>query len=160
VAAVSSVPRGSQIFHRGRDRKVWTIFFDPANLGPVAGGWSNWFPLGGNTFPADAAPAAVSSTERGSQVFVVGSDGKVWTIFFDPANLGPVAGGWSNWFPLGGNTFPVGPIGVVSSVQRGTQLFVLGLDQKVWTIFFDPANLGPVAGGWSNWFPLGDVQFD
>jgi NAD-dependent oxidoreductase involved in siderophore biosynthesis len=45
VAAVSSTPRGTQIFALGEDRRVWTKFFDPQNLGPEDGDWSVWFPL-------------------------------------------------------------------------------------------------------------------
>jgi hypothetical protein len=160
VAAVSSTRRGSQVFALGPDQRVWTTFFDPTKLGPMAGGWSGWFPIGTLVFPAGTPLSVVSSVDRGTQVFAFGKDKRVWTTFFDPTNMGPIAGGWSNWFPLGDNVFPAGRVAVVSSVERGTQIFALGFDQRVWTVFFDPANLGPVAGGWSNWFPVGNGLFD
>ncbi|GEM_PF-3645430 len=159
LAGVSSTQRGSQLFALGPEQQVWSTFFDPANLGPMAGGWSGWFPLGDRTFAPGTPISAVSSVERGTQIFALGEGQRIWTTFFDPANLGPVAGGWSDWFPLGDNVFPPGPVAVVSSVERGTQVFVLGFDQHVWTTFFDPANLGPMASGWSNWFPLGNGTF-
>jgi Astacin (Peptidase family M12A) len=160
ITAITSTPRGTQIFVLGDDGKVWTAFFDPQNLGPMSGGWSNWFPLGTNTFPAGSIVGAVSSTPRGSQIFVVGGDGGVWTTFFDPQNPGPMSGGWSNWFRLGSNTFPLDSIiSVVSSTPHGTQILLLGFDGKVWTTFFDPQNLGPMSGGWANWFPLGANTF-
>ena len=140
----------------GFDNKVWTRFFDPQNTGPPSrAGWSDWFPLGGNVFPPGSELTALTSTQRGSQVFVPGFDGRIWTIFFDPQHPGPVSGGWSGWFPLGNNTFPSdATISAVSSTPRGSQIFVFGSDRQLNSIFFDPQNLGPVSGGWSNWFPL------
>jgi hypothetical protein len=160
VASVSSTPRGTQIFHLGLDNKVWTTFFDPQHLGPMSGGWVPWFPIGAGVFPPGSRIAAVSSTPRGTQIFVQGLDNKIWTTFFDPQNLGPISGGWVQWFPLGDNVFPpASKISAVSSTPRGTQIFVLGFDNKVWTTFFDPQNLGPMSGGWVPWFPMGDNVF-
>jgi hypothetical protein len=155
VAAVSSTPRGTQIFALSEDRRVWTKFFDPQNLAPGEGGWSVWFPLGQGTFPAGSRVTTLSSTPRGTQVVALGEDRRVWTKFFDPQNLGPEEGGWSVWFPLAQGTFlPEAGIAAVSSTPRGTQVVALGEDRRVWTKFFDPQNLGPEDGGWSVWFPL------
>lgn len=161
IAAVSSTPRGTQIFVQGLDNKIWTTFFDPQNLGPVSGGWVQWFPLGDNVFPPASKVSAVSSTPRGTQIFVLGFDNKVWTTFFDPQNRGPMSGGWVPWFPMGDNVFPPhSAVAVVSSTPRGTQVFVPGFDNKVWTRFFDPQNIGPPSrAGWSDWFPLGGNVF-
>ena len=52
-----------------------------------------------------------------------------------------------------GLTLPLGRAAAISSVERGTQIFALGFDGRVWTTFFDSANPGPMAGGWSGWFP-------
>jgi hypothetical protein len=100
VAAVSSTPRGTQIFALSEDRRMWTKFFDPQNHAPGEGGWSVWFPLGQGTFPAGSRVTTLSSTPRGTQIFALGEDRRVWTKFFDPQNPGPEDGGWSVWFPL------------------------------------------------------------
>ena len=112
-------------------------FFDPQNRGPMAVGWSNWFPLGDGLFFRGTPISAVSCVTRGTQIFALGEDCRVWTTFFYLVNLGPMADGWSNWFPLGDGLFFQGtPISAISGVTRGTQVFVLGEDNRVWTAFF------------------------
>ena len=145
----------------GSDNRVWSTFFDPdrPNPDPASGGWAVWFALGANTFPPGTSIGAVSSTPRGTQIFALGSDSRVWSTFFDPdrPNPDPASGGWAVWFALGPNTFPArSPISAISSTPRGTQLFTRGLDNQVWSAFFDPEhrNPDPASGGWSPWFPI------
>ena len=63
----------------------------------------------------------------------------------------PAAGNnWSDWFPLGDNKFPKeAQVSAVSTGVNATSLYVVGLDQAVWSKFF-PAN----DGKWSDWFSL------
>jgi hypothetical protein len=157
VAATSAQTRGVSLFTLGYDEKVWSAFFDP-NLG-----WRLWFDLGPNRFPRPGAVSVVSTRPGGVSLFILGFDGRVWSKFFDPQNLGPAElGGWSPWFPVATpNTFPTpSAVTAMSSRPGGTSLFVVGTDGKVWSAFFNSANLGPAnLGGWQGWFPIGTKTF-
>ena len=158
VTALSTKPGGTSLFVPGSDGQVWTKVFDPQNPSPPSlGGWQPWLPLGPNTFPNSSHITALSAKPGGTSLFVLGSDGQVWTKVFDPQNPGPPSlGGWQPWFPLGPNVFPPGAkISAITTKPSGTSLFILGLDGQVWSKFFDPQNLGPPSlGGWQPWFAL------
>ncbi|HXB69954.1 MAG TPA: beta-L-arabinofuranosidase domain-containing protein [Candidatus Acidoferrales bacterium] len=128
------------------------------DLGWVRGTpYVSWLPA-----PALGAVTALSTKSGGVSLFVLGSDGKVWSTYFDPQSLGPPErGGWQPWFPLGPNVFPAGSgVTVLSTKPGGTSLYVLGLDGQVWSTYFDPQHLGPPErGGWQPWFPLGPNVF-
>src|SRR5262245_36090054 len=108
ITAVSTRPGGVSLFALGDANRVWSAYYDPANLGPPdAGGWNGWFPIGDNVFPAGSTVSAVSSKPGGTSLFLVGLDGQVWSTYWDPDHLGPEPlGGWVPWFPIGGATFP------------------------------------------------------
>jgi hypothetical protein len=44
------------------------------------------------------------SDEGAVSLYVIGSDGKVWSNFW-PVAKGSFA--WNGWFPVGNNTFPI-----------------------------------------------------
>jgi hypothetical protein len=153
ITAVSTKPGGASLFVHGFDGQVWSSYRDPSNLGPASQrGWQGWFPLGPNTFPTPSTISAVSTTEGGVSLFTLGYDGKVWSRFYDPRNLGPAdQGGWQGWFALGDNTFPrPGAVTAISSKPAGVSLFTTGFDSKVWSCYFDP----DAGNRWSSWFPL------
>jgi hypothetical protein len=91
------------LFMPGLDGKVWSAFW-PAKAGSTE--WSDWFPIGKNTFVPGAPVTAVRtrSDEGAVSLFMPGLDGKVWSAFW-PAKAGSTE--WSDWFPIGKNTFPV-----------------------------------------------------
>lgn len=162
VVAISTVPGGVTLFILGDDGLVWSKFFDPNHLGPPEfGGWSDWFPLGTNTFPTGAPIVAVSSTPGGVQIFIHGNDGQIWSKYFDPQHPGPAQNnGWSDWFAMGPKTFGRYKVDAVSSSPRGTQIFIVGDDNQIWSKFFDPDHPGPaINNGWSDWFPMGPKTF-
>ncbi|MBW4662568.1 MAG: hypothetical protein KME15_28320 [Drouetiella hepatica Uher 2000/2452] len=147
VSAISTVPGGISLFVIGLDGQVWSQYFDPRQENPV---WSGWFPLGGQA----SSLSAISTVPGGTSLFVIGLDGRVWSQYFDPRQENPV---WSGWFPLGDNVFPqTSTVSAISTVPGGTSLFVIGLDGRVWSQYFDPRQENPV---WSGWFPLGDNVF-
>jgi hypothetical protein len=138
VTAVSRAPNQLDLFLTGNDGKVYTSWWSPES------GWSgienNWRPLGG-VFPAGAPVTAVSRASNQLDLFVTGSDGKVYTSWWSPES------GWSgiekNWRPLGG-VFPAGaPVTAVSRGQNQLDLFVTGSDGKVYTSWWSPGS------GWS-----------
>ncbi len=151
VTALSTRPGGASLFMVDKDEQVRSRFFpDPTKSGQ----WTDWFPLGSNTFPKEAVITSLSTRPGGTSLFVVDKDGLVWSRFFPDAQKG---GQWSDWFPLGPNTFPVGStISAISTKEGGTSLFIVGKEGQVWSKYFDPSNPGPrELGGWSPWFALG-----
>jgi DUF1680 family protein len=150
VTALSTRPGGTSLFAIGADGQVWSRFFPD----PASGGWSAWFPLGPNVFPAGAEVTALSTAPGGTSLYVLGFDRQVWSRFFPDADH---PGQWSPWFPLGPNVFPAGSrIVALSTVPNGTSLYVLGLDGQIWSRFFPD---GEHPGQWSPWFPLGPNVF-
>ncbi|MGA8055083.1 MAG: hypothetical protein WCA12_14705, partial [Burkholderiales bacterium] len=151
VTALSTRENGTSLYLLGLDGKVWTNFFPAADGSPR---WNGWFPLADNVFPARSTVTALSTVPGGTSLYVLGLDRKVWTNFF-PAADGSAR--WNGWFALADNVFPEGStVTALSTVPGSTSLYVVGLDQKVWSNFF------PAADGvarWEGWFPLGDRKF-
>jgi hypothetical protein len=140
------------LFIGGIDGKVWSNFWP---LG-TTGRWNGWFPIGDNTFPLGTPVSAIRprSGEGAVSLYVVGSDGKVWTNFW-PAGI---TMNWNGWFHLDDNTFPPrSPISVIHprSDEGAVSLYVVGSDGKVWSNFW-PAG---TTTNWNGWFPLGDNIF-
>jgi type II restriction enzyme len=94
VSAVSSLPGAASLFVVGLDGRIWSKFYDPRIADAK---WSDWFPLGDNTFPPTSVVTAISGVPGGVTLFVVGHDRKVWSQYYDPRVENPA---WSGWFPL------------------------------------------------------------
>ena len=151
LAAVSRAPGNLDLFVIGLDNHVWTTYWNEA------GGWnSDWFPLPGQAvFDRDKQQvAAVSRAPGNLDLFVIGLDNHVWTTYWSDA------GGWNaDWFPLPGQAVfdrDKQQVAAVSRAPGNLDLFVIGLDNHVWTTYWNDA------GGWnSDWFPLpGQAVFD
>lgn len=149
VSAVSTVTGGVSLFVVGKDGAVWSAFYDPRAEKPF---WSDWFSLGGGVKPGTSVQA-LSTVEGGTSIFVVGHDGGVWSKYFDPRIANPK---WSDWFSLGGQVRPGSDIAAISTKPDGVSLFVVGLDNSVFTNFFDPQLPGKQ---WSGWVSLGGQVF-
>jgi hypothetical protein len=139
------------VFVVGLDGRIWSKFYDPRIADAK---WSDWFPLGDNTFPPTSVVTAISGVPGGVTLFVIGHDRKVWSQYYDPRVENPA---WSGWFELGGGVSPeTTNVSAVSSLPGAASLFVVGLDGRIWSKFYDPR----IADAkWSDWFPLGDNTF-
>lgn len=145
ITAVSTVDGGVSLFAIGQDDAVWSNFYDPRVANPK---WSGWFSLGAKV-RAGANISAVSAAQGSVSLFVVGMDGAVWSKYFD-ARI-PNAK-WSEWFSLGAKVRVGSNVTAVSTVQGGISLFTVGLDDAVYSAYFDPR----IANAkWSEWFSLG-----
>ncbi len=151
IAAVSRAPGNLDLFVIGFDNHVWTTFWtDQA-------GWNaDWFPLPGNAvFDREHQQlAAVSRAPGNLDVFVIGLDNHVWTTFWtDQA-------GWNaDFFPVPGQAVfdrEKQQLAAVSRAPGNLDLFVIGLDNHVWTTFWTEQ------AGWNaDFFPVpGQAVFD
>lgn len=142
------------LFLVGHDGRVWSAYWphdDTAN-------WSNWFPVGDNTFPLGSTVTAVKTrgdVDGAVSLFVTGHNGRIWSAYWPEAGTS----NWSGWFAVGENTFPVGAtVAAVRTRRRlegSVSLFVTRQDGRVWSAYWPDA---PTAN-WSAWFPLGDNTF-
>jgi peptidoglycan/xylan/chitin deacetylase (PgdA/CDA1 family) len=115
---------------RGTDGALWLRMNN-------AGTWGPWRSLGG---VLSAAPAVVGDLAGRTDVFVRGSDRRLYTRTL------PFGGSWSPWVDLGGG-LASGPA-AVSFGSGALDVFVAGLDHAVW-------HKSRSAAGWSAWRSLG-----
>nr|WSY57072.1 hypothetical protein OG999_47670 [Streptomyces sp. NBC_00886] len=151
LAVVSRFPGQLDVFVIGLDNRVWTTFWNEGT------GWNaDFFPLpGGAVFDRENQRlAAVSRFPGQLDVFVIGFDNRVWTTFWNERT------GWNpDFFPLpGGAVFDheKQELAVVSRFPGQLDVFVIGLDNRVWTTFWNEGT------GWNaDFFPLpGGAVFD
>lgn len=105
-------------------------------------------------FKTHKAPSALSPSPGATQLYAVGTDGHVWTDLYPVANR---PGQWSRWLLLGVNVFPAqATVTALSTGQGATNLYVSGLDDKVWSNSLTSAG---VSGQWNGWSPIGANVF-
>ena len=155
VTALSRYPDQIDLFVVGHDGGIYSTWWNPHGWAPN----DHWFRIGGPgnfTVPPQSVVTAIAREPHQIDLFVVGHDGAVYSTWWNPAD------GWElnhNWFRIGAPidfTVPTGS--VVSAVSRypdHMDLFVVGHDGGVHTIWWNPAN------GWEtnhNWFRIGGAS--
>jgi hypothetical protein len=115
-----------------------------------ADGWApEWFHITTeNIFDhATQKVTAISSFESEIELYVVGSDDRVWVTFWS------VVQGWQNWHHVPGNSGFDHTKQLVSAVARmagSIDLFMIGVDGNVWSTARSEEN------GWlGSWFKVG-----
>ncbi|MEU5128468.1 hypothetical protein AB0G96_20340, partial [Streptomyces mobaraensis] len=147
VAAVARTSGHLDVFWVGTDGKIWSNWWDQ-----IAGnGWYDHgaFPIAAS-FPVPAAPgtgvAAVARTSGHLDVFWVGSDGKVWSAWWDQS----AGNGWYDHgvFPIAAQwPVPAVPGSGVTAVARTSghlDVFWAGANGKVWSAWWDQS----AGNGW------------
>jgi peptidoglycan/xylan/chitin deacetylase (PgdA/CDA1 family) len=115
---------------RGTDGALWLRMSSQ-------GTWGGWQRLGG---VLSAAPSVVGHADGRIDVFVRGSDDRLW------ARTLPFGGSWSGWIDLGGR-LSSGP-SAASGASGRVDVYVAGTDHAVW-------RRTRSAGAWSGWRSLG-----
>jgi hypothetical protein len=141
----SVVARGEEhldIFIIGLDGQVWTIWWDQN------GQWGNWYPIRGLIVSQGKAVAVAARNDDHLDLFVIGDDGRVYSTSWDRDG-----NRWADWFPVKGTSYwptfgSQQPIRVVARSEDNLDLFVVGLDGKVWTIWWTSRE------GWGSWYPI------
>ena len=125
---------------RGSDGAVWHMWQTAVN-----NGWTSWTSLGS---PAgvhlDGSPVFARNPNGRLQVFVLSTDGSLWSIL--QAASGSNA--WSKWQSLGKppSTTLTDSATVAASADGRLEVFVQGADQALWHAWQTQPN-----GFWSSW---------
>lgn len=94
-AAVHAVSRASNkldVFVTGTDGGTYTAAWEPA----FTDGWHGWWRLNSGRATLGAPITAVSRSAHKLDVFVVGTDSRLYTAAWTPTS-----GGWQGWWPMG-----------------------------------------------------------
>ena len=107
--------------------------------------WEGWWGLLGGRAAPGAQVTVVSRRQDFLDVFVVGTDGGVWTCAWTPAS------GWQGWWRIGSATFPQGAM--VTAVSRShdkLDIFATDTAGRVLTAAWEPG----FSDGWHGWWHL------
>jgi len=142
VTAVSRRPGYLDVFTVGTDGRVWTAAYDPSNF------WKGWWPIGTLRAPVGSYVGAVSRSLDKLDIFVTDNSGRVMSAAWEPA----FADGWHGWWHIrGGMAAPGAPVTAVSRSSNKLDIFVTGVDCRVYTAAWEPA----FADGWHGWWRIG-----
>jgi CubicO group peptidase (beta-lactamase class C family) len=144
VTAVSRDPGKLDAFVVGTDSRIYTAAWE---VGRAVERWRGWWSIQNGEAPLGSRVTAVSRSPAKLDVFVVGTDGFVYTAAWDAA----VAGGWRGWWRIGNLVAKPGtPVAAVARDPNKLDVFVAGSDGKTYTAAWDAA----VAGGWRGWWNI------
>ncbi len=133
-ALVSTRSRELNLFVRGADNKLWTrARFD-------TGVWGSWLQPVGSDGTLKSSPRVTSRGPGRIDVFVIGTDDRVYQRFLD--------GQWNgSWIPLDEPDGAVGLVGDPATVALDVNhvyLFARGTDNRLWARYW-------TGSAWSTW---------
>ncbi|HTS29022.1 MAG TPA: hypothetical protein VMH81_24290 [Bryobacteraceae bacterium] len=140
ISVVARYPEHLDVFDVASDGRTMSVWWDAGT------GWRAWFPLKGGLASGGGTGSPITAVARYSghlDLFTVGTDGRVYSAFWD------VAGGWSDWFAIG--TLICRPGSTVNAVARYNDhldLFTTAADGRVMSTWWDART------GWANWFQV------
>jgi hypothetical protein len=103
--------------------------------------WHPWFNVSGGRAALGSPITAVARNPNHLDLFVTGTDGGIYSTWWD------AAGGWANWFNVSGGKAALGSrIEVVARNPNHLDLFATGTDGGIYSTWWD------ASGGWANWF--------
>ena len=143
VTAVSRSPDKLDAFVTGTGGRVWTAAWEPS----FTDWWHGWWPLNGGVAAPGAPVTVVSRGPDKLDVFVVGTDGRVWTAAWEPS----FTDWWHGWWPIGDIRVPQGSaVHAVSRSPDKLDIFATDVNGTIWTAAWEPS----FTDGWHGWWPL------
>ncbi len=141
VHCVSRAPDKLDVFVTGTDNRVYTAAWEPA----FTDWWRGWWQVNGGAAAPGAHVTAVSRSRDKLDVFVVGTDGGVYTAAWEPA-----FGGWRGWWRIGAARLPAGaPIHVVSRGPDKLDIFATDVNGNVISAAWEPG-----FASWRGWWHI------
>jgi hypothetical protein len=131
------------VFVIGTDTNVYTAAWEPANTD----WWHGWWKLRNGIGAAGGHVTVVSRAPDKLDVFVVGTDRRVWTAAWQPS----FTDWWHGWWPIGNIKVPPGsPIHAVSRSTDKLDIFVTDENGIVQTAAWEPS----FTDGWHGWWQI------
>lgn len=146
-AAVTAVSRSTDkldIFACANGGETMTAAWEPT----FSDGWHGWWQINGGIGRPGAPIHVVSRSPNKLDVFVMGTDGFIYTAAWEPA----FSDGWHGWWRLNGGRATLG--GAVTAVSRSRDkldAFVIGTDSRIYTAAWESA----FTDWWHGWWPMG-----
>lgn len=146
VAVVARDANKLDVFVAGNDGKTYSAAWD-ANV--ANGQWRGWWNILTGAIPAGGTITAVSRHPQKLDIFLVSTDGGIYTAAWD-ANV--ANGQWRGWWRiLNGVAAPGSPVAVVARDPNKLDVFVIGTDNGIYTAAWD-ANVAQ--GQWRGWWRI------
>ncbi|MCS3867778.1 hypothetical protein J3D55_000694 [Chryseobacterium ginsenosidimutans] len=150
ITAVGNFESGQvEILVIGLDGRVWNskalVQLMTNTNGMKYGEFNGWIPVLDGVFVQGTKVAGASRSANMIDIFCLGTDGQVWTAAKGPQTKNV----WAGWWPIGGlQGIPGTALSVVSRSAGILDVFVVGLDGRVYSTSYDPSS----SGKWINWF--------
>jgi hypothetical protein len=142
VTCVSRAPEKLDAFVAGTDGRIYTAAWEPI----FSDGWRGWWPIRDAVATAGAHVGCVSRSRDKLDLFVVGTDGRARTAFWNPTSSG-----WQGWSAIGTRTFPQrAPIHAVSRSADKMDIFATDSSGKIVSAAWEPA----FTDGFHGWFEI------
>ena len=147
VGVVSRSADKVDIFVTDQNSVIWTAAWEPA----FPDWWHGWWELNGGRAAPGAPVHGVSRSTDKLDVFVIGTDSRVYTAAWEPA----FTDWWHGWWQLnGGVAAPGAHVTVVSRSTDKLDVFVVGTDGRVYTAAWEPG----FTDWWHGWWPIGNIR--
>src|SRR5918998_430950 len=112
-------------------------------------GWAGWFNVSGGRAALGSPITAVARNPNHLDLFVVGTDGGIYSTWWDAAS------GWAGWFQVSGGRAALGsPVTAIARNPNHLDLFVTGTDGRIYSTWWDAAS------GWAGWFNVSGGRAD
>lgn len=145
VAAVARDPHKLDIFVAGKDGKTYTAAWDQ-NV--ASGQWRGWWNILTGAIPAGGAITAVSRDANKLDIFLVSTDGGVYTAAWDQ-NVANAQ--WRGWWRIGDVTSkPGAPVAALARDNHKLDIFVAANDGKTYTAAWEQNVSNAQWRGWWN----------
>ena len=143
VSAVSRSADKIDLFVTDSAGRVMSAAWEPA----FSDGWHGWWHIrGGMAAPGATVAAAVRSADK-LDIFVVGTDGYVYTAAWQPS----FSDGWHGWWRIGSTRFPAAAeITAVSRSANKLDIFACANGGQTMTAAWEPA----FTDGWHGWWHI------
>jgi hypothetical protein len=144
VAAVARDSNKLDVFVAGNDGRTYTAAWD---AGVANGQWRGWWNILTGAIPSGGTITAVSRNPHTLDIFLVSTDGGIYTAAWD-ANV--ASGQWRGWWRILNGVAAAGSTVAVAARDPGKlDVFVVGTDHAVYTAAWD-ANAA--SGQWRGWW--------
>ncbi len=143
VGAVSRSLDHLDIFVTDNSGRIMTAAWEPA----FADGWHGWWQIRGGMAAPGAPVTGVSRSANKLDIFVTGTDCRVYTAAWEPA----FADGWHGWWRI--RDVVAAPKAFVTSVSRSSDkldVFVVDSARRTLTAAWEPA----FTDGWHGWWHI------